>query len=149
MINPTLRAAVKSDLTYLFETINNKEIKRLDKNSFKKSKFAKIFLNNLKSPNIFYLIAENKKQIIGFASLHIQNLLHHCGRVAEIQEIYVSPWFRYQGVGIKLLNKLIKMARLKGCVRIEVSSGTKNKKIHKFYKKHGLKKVSFKHIMVI
>lgn len=142
------RNVMKSDLPCIFDMINN-GVRRLDKNTLKKSLFKEIFFNNLKNSDIFYLVAGNKKEIVAFASLHIQNLLHHCGKVAEIQEIYVKPQFRHKGIGGKLLQKLRKIAKTKRCVRFEVSSGIKDKNARKFYESHNMKKINFKYIEII
>jgi len=56
--------------------------------------YNEIFLRNINLPNVFYILAEYEDNIIGYVSLYIQELLHHNGAVAEVQELFVDKDMR-------------------------------------------------------
>ena len=71
--NISIRTAKKNDMLTIYEQICDLENKTLKMNDFRKT-----FNINVSNKNIIYLVAAvNKKEIVGFISCHIQNLLHH------------------------------------------------------------------------
>jgi PhnO protein len=56
--------------------------------------FREIYSGNPGVSSVFYFVCEKKDAVIALASLHIQRLLHHCARVARIQEIVVKSGIR-------------------------------------------------------
>ncbi|WP_241775709.1 hypothetical protein [Flavobacterium sp. Root420] len=76
-----IRKIQTQDLNFVYKSICELENEELDFEGF-----AAIFNENIANPNNLYLIAENENEEVGFISFHTQNLLHHCGRVGEIQE---------------------------------------------------------------
>ena len=138
--NISIRLAVKKDMLTVYEQICDLENKALNMNDFKK-----IFNANILSNNILYLVAEyNNENIIGFISCHIQNLLHHEKRVAEIQELYVNKKYRQQGVGTLLINKVVEKLKTKKIESLEVTAQNKRKKTHDFYISSGFKQSHLK-----
>jgi len=72
--------------------------------TFNINKFEKIFIHNMNNENILYCIAESQDGFtFGFISCYIQCLLHHCGKVGEIQELFVKQEFRGQKIGAQLV----------------------------------------------
>lgn len=65
-------------------------ITALEEEDYDQKAFRRIYRKNLKNKNNIYLIAWQTNPV-GYLSCHIQTLLHHCGEVAEIQEMYVPP----------------------------------------------------------
>ena len=59
----------------------------LEEASLDRSKLEAVYLRNLADPGIHYLIALENGEAAGFASVHVQYLLHHGGKIAELQEI--------------------------------------------------------------
>ena len=106
--------------------------------------FDKIYSANLNNNNVFYFVSTSDNRITGFISLHIQNLLHHWGKVAEIQELCVEPEFRSKGTGKILLEKAITTAKENNCVLIELAASQRREKAHAFYLKNGFKNSHFK-----
>ena len=84
--------------------------------------FKGIFEGNLQNLNYVYYVAEKGNQVVGFISFHTQKLLHHCGIVGEIQELYVVPNFRNQQIGRFLVNKVKDYAKTHKLKSIEVTS---------------------------
>jgi (aminoalkyl)phosphonate N-acetyltransferase len=127
-----IRNAKKSDVIQVYSFITILENENFDYNSFQK-----IFETNLQNPDYAYFVATLNNNIVGFASFHSQNLLHHCGRVGEIQELYVSNDYRNKGIARMLLNEIEKFAKLKEIKNLEVTSNKKRKENVIIYKKLG------------
>ncbi|HPJ38552.1 MAG TPA: GNAT family N-acetyltransferase [Spirochaetota bacterium] len=116
----------------------------LEGETFHRDAFRAIYLVNLSNQRIRYRLAVKENRIIGFGSLHMQDLLHHCGRVGEIQELVVMPEFRNSGVGAILLKDLRAIADENGCVLLEVSCNRDRTDAQRFYEKNNLAKTHFK-----
>lgn len=107
-------------------------ITALEKEDFDKDDFLKIYKRNISNKDNIYLLAWHKKPV-GYLSCHIQNLLHHCAEVAEIQEMYVLIDKRGQGIGRALLDQLKSMLRKRNVKRLEVTSQVTRRQAHQFY----------------
>ena len=94
---------------------------------------------NIRNENNVYLVAEiADKGVVGFLSCHSQSLLHHGGQlVAEIQEMYIEPAFRNQGIGKKLIEELKGILTERGALQLEVTSNRNRIASHRFYKREG------------
>lgn len=112
-----IRNAKSDDLDTIFNFICELENEVFDYQIFKG-----IFEENLRNLNYVYYVAESDVQIVGFISFHTQKLLHHCGIVGEIQELYVVPNFRNQQIGRFLVNKVKDYAKTHKLKSIEVTS---------------------------
>jgi PhnO protein len=122
-----IRNARLQDIDIVFDFICDLENEIFDKRLFKK-----IYIDNLKNKDNIYFIAWDKKPI-GYLSCHVQGLLHHCGQIAEIQEMFVVQDKRGLGIGKQLLDKLKATAKKRKIQQIEVTSGLKRRRSHKFY----------------
>jgi PhnO protein len=105
------------DLDFVYKLICELENEELDFEVF-----AAIFNENIANPNNLYLIAENENEAVGFISFHTQNLLHHCGRVGEIQEFFINENHRGKGIGKQLIEKIMKYAEENKLKSIEVTT---------------------------
>ncbi len=112
-----IRNAKSDDLDTIFKFICELENKVFDFQIFKD-----IFEENLQNLNYVYYVAESDIQIVGFISFHTQKLLHHCGIVGEIQELYVIPNFRNQQIARFLVDKVKDYAQTHKLKSIEVTS---------------------------
>ncbi len=120
----------------------------LENQTFELEAFESLFVQNLNNPNIHYLLAFENQKAIGLLSCHIQNLLHHCSKVAEIQELFVSPEFRNRKIGQKLLNEAEKIASMAGCSQIEVTTNQRRIDAQRFYATNGFNATSLKFVKV-
>jgi len=118
--NITIRKATPDDVQEVYRLICALENDKFDYNAF-----MRIFEGNLNNPGCFYRVAEIDNKIIGFISLHIQQLLHHCGAVGEIQEFYIDHDYRGKGIGKSLMNEAKKYAETKDVKSLEVTSNKK------------------------
>jgi PhnO protein len=88
-------------------------------------------------------------EALGFISCHIQNLLHHCGKVAEIQELFIKQAFRGQKIGEQLVKFIEQELIALNCVSIEVTAQNKRIHTHTFYKKMGFDQTHLKYTKAI
>lgn len=112
-----IRKAIPADLNGIYELVG-----ALEHCTFEPKIFAQIFEENLNNPNCLYWVAATEQQTVGFISFHIQNLLHHCGPVGEIQEFYIDKAFRNKGMGRCLMNEVLAYAKAAAIKSIEVTS---------------------------
>lgn len=132
-ITPTdicIRSATEQDASVLHEFICLLEESALDADAFNT-----IFRRNLLNPDVHYLVAERVDTILGFISCHVQYLLHHVGKVGEIQELFVRPEVRSQGIGQKLIVALNKLAQQENFVNLEVTTNKKRFDTLRFYER--------------
>jgi len=83
------------------------------------------------------LIKRKNGRIIGFLRYSFSKRKPVC----KIQQIFVIPEFRGNGVGSKLLKKLEKICKERGVFDIQLKTAEHNRLAQKFYEKHGFKKV--------
>jgi len=115
-----IRKVETQDLDFVYKSIWELENEELDFEVFKE-----IFNENIANPNNLYLIAENYNEGVGFISFHTQNLLHHCGRVGEIQEFFINRNHRSKGIGRQLIKKIMQYADENKLKSIEVTTNRK------------------------
>lgn len=115
--NLQVRKAQTQDLDFVYKSICELENEELNFELFRE-----IFNENITNPNNLYLIAENENEGVGFISFHTQNLLHHCGRVGEIQEFFINKNYRGKGIGRQLIEKIKQYAEEHKFKSIEVTT---------------------------
>ncbi|HMI07393.1 MAG TPA: GNAT family N-acetyltransferase [Flavobacterium sp.] len=128
----TVRFATEADFKAICHFINE-----LEEQVFDESVQHGMFLENIKSPDIIYLLAFAESEPVGMISCHIQNLMHHSGKVGEIQEMFVSESARSLGVGKKLLTRIKEIAEERNLKQLEVTSRLKREAAHRFYEREG------------
>jgi len=129
--NIVIRKVIENDLLTVYEQICELEEMQLNLNDFKH-----IFFNNINEKDKLYFVAEDATGLcMGFISCHVQALLHHGGKVAEIQELFVKPMYRNQGIGSLLIKHIECLLKQIGCVSYEVTAQNKRSQTHEFYKK--------------
>ena len=128
-----IRKATKLDETFIYNFIVELEGCELDKGNF-----SKIYEENLNNPQVEYYVCEEDDKVIGFVSIHIQQLLHHCSLIAEIQELFVARNARNSGVGKQLFQKAVKISKERECSQLEVCCNQKRVSSHRFYEAQGM-----------
>lgn len=125
------RTAEQNDINEVYHLVC-----QLEETIFDKTIFESIFMQHIANSDFIYLVATSaENNIIGFISCHTQYLLHHCGKVAEIQELFVKEQYRSLGIGRHLVNDL--QMRLQQCVVLEVATQNKRTATHVFYEQLG------------
>ncbi len=127
-----IRPATADDCSIIYAFLCDLEEMRLDKTAF-----HAVFRRNLADPCVRYRVAEQAGQVVGFVSCHIQYLLHHTGKVGEIQELYVRPESRNQRIGHQLMAYIEEMARREDFVNLEVTTNQRRTDTIRFYEQTG------------
>ena len=99
---------------------------------------AKEVLRKLsKSGQQFLMICEIDGKIVGTAELVIKhNLTHGCKPYGFIENVVVDERYRGEGIGVKLVERCIKIAREKGCYKLVL---TCREELVKWYGKFGFR----------
>lgn len=133
------RRAVPEDVAIVF-----KFICALEEESFNFEVFAPLYERNINDPDNIYLVAVDNELVVGYLSCHEQVLLHHVGKVFEIQELYVEKEYRGQGVGRLLIQSLEKIIGPENYKSLEVTSNAKRIRAHQFYEECGFARTHVK-----
>jgi len=97
----------------------------------------------LQNSSNFIYIGEEDAQIIGFAAFSVRNVVRYPKPIAELDEIYINPNFRKQGVGRKLMESVENKAKELNCYRVYIESQYKHEQGHKFYEALGYKNCGY------
>ena len=116
-MNLTVRKAIDRDAEAIYELICD-----LEKTRFPKNIFIELFNKNISEKTIGYFVAQIDDQVVGFGSLYINKLPHHCGKVGEIKELVVSREHRNKNIGKLLVRELIEWADKQGALQVEVTA---------------------------
>ena len=139
MTDYRIRNCTTKDLHDVYEIIN-----ALEGENPGIEEFTEVFSTNLNDKNIFYIVAETNEKVIAFASIQIQLILHHTGKVAELMEMYVEPEYRNSGIGEALFWNLKDTAEACGCRYFEVSSNIVRDKTKTFLENRGVQLTHYK-----
>lgn len=91
----------------------------------------------LNNPNASILLAEKEDKIIGFATFSVRAVVRYPKPIAELDELFVAPEFRKQGIGKRLLQTVLEGARELGCYRLYIESHYDHKAAHALYEEMG------------
>jgi len=131
--NYKIRTADLSDVDSVYRFVSH-----LEERSFDFEKFKDRFSENLESDDIIYLVAENEsRDVTGFISCQDQQVLHHEGKIFEIQELYVARNYRDRGIGKALFAALQERLSKMDCESLEVTANIKRSDARRFYTKLG------------
>lgn len=128
----TIRTAIVEDAPIIFEFINELEACRFDYNLFRQ-----YYEHNIRADNIYLVAVDAQNAVVGYISCHGQILLHHLGKVFEIQEMFVTPAYRSQGVGKLLILALEEILSKQDYRSLEVTTNKNRTATQEFYRKNG------------
>lgn len=116
------------------------------------SKSTKLFHKKLASSKKFtvqnlkknlYLVAQENGVLVGFICASLYTLdSYTLSKRASIDELYVTEDARKKGIAKKLVNRLQKELRSKGCTALTVKTDFENTIAQSFYKTIGMKEVT-------
>ncbi|MDY0890187.1 GNAT family N-acetyltransferase [Kosakonia sp. CFBP8986] len=87
------------------------------------------------------LVAESEKEVCGVIVINFIMPVHENNLWALISALVIDESLRGQGVGQQLLIASERIAAIKRCSQIELSSNETRVKAHKFYENNGYKEV--------
>ncbi|EIJ65467.1 acetyltransferase, GNAT family [Candidatus Nitrosopumilus salaria BD31] len=108
------------------------------KNDSNVDTFRKLVTKYLKDSDKTILVAKlDGMNIVGMVSVIFLERLNQSTLEMYIPELVVQEIYRGQGIGQKLINSCIALAKEKNCHRIRLESGNVRKESHQFYKSLG------------
>ena len=117
----------------LYELGRPKPQKNSDVKSFRK--LVKKYITDFDKKIILAQLYDT--EIIAMVSIIFLSRLNQNSLELYIPELIVREEFQNQGVGKKIIDSCISIAKEKKCHRIRLESGNQRKESHKFYKKLG------------
>jgi len=133
----SIRNATGEDVPLILSFIH--ELAEYEKLSHKVSATEEILRNSLfgERPVAEVLIGESDGRPAAFA-LFFHNFSTFLGRPGiYLEDLYVRPEFRGQGIGMAMFSRLARLAKERGCGRLEWSVLDWNEDAIRFYKKLG------------
>ena len=82
-------------------------------------------------------VARDGKRVVAMASLLYTVSTAEGGRAALFEDLVVSPDYRKQGIGAKLLEYVIEQARAQGILRLTLLTDMQNERAQVLYRKLG------------
>lgn len=101
----------------------------------------KYFTEVLNNTESICLIAEENNKPVGYIAASPRNWGHRLSKYIEIENMGVSPSFRSKGIGSKLIDECMKIAKKRGFQRVYVNAYFDNTKAIDFYERCGFKKI--------
>lgn len=127
-----IRKAGIDDLESVYGLICDLEDQELDPIAFEA-----IYRHNINNIDTEYLVAEINRRVVGFLSIHIQQILHHTKKTCELQELNILPEYRSMGIGTKLMEEAEKIALQLHLEEIELTTKAFRKQAQEFYTRLG------------
>ncbi|HHT9159472.1 MAG TPA: GNAT family N-acetyltransferase [Candidatus Brocadiaceae bacterium] len=103
----------------------------------------KVFRKSIKSEYDKCLSAKLDGKTVGFCAIVFANNFWQEGVIAQISTMVVHEEYRNRGIGKKLLQAAIAIARKRNCKKLELESSFHRKTAHDFYEKNGFKKRAY------
>ena len=125
-------------LGLLYELGRPKPQKDSDVDAFRK--LVKKYLKD--SDKQILLAVRNEIEIVGMVSIVFLPRLNRINFEMYIPELIVLEKYQKQGIGKKMINSCIALAKEKKCYRIRLESGNQRKDSHKFYTNLGFEQSS-------
>lgn len=111
-------------------------ISQLEKECFAKEPWSfRMLADSFESDNFFGVLADDGGEVTGYGGITINV------DTADIDNIAVSEAYRRGGTGTLILEKLIEIAREKGCGKVFLEVRVSNSAAMLLYLKHGFKGV--------
>ncbi len=135
----TVRKAGDADVDFIYGFTCE-----LEETIFDRDTFIKNFKQTVTDPNSIVIVAEIDRQAVGYSSCFSQVLLHHNGRVGEIQEVFVSAKHRGKAIGKLLVRAIEEHSQKQQWVGLEVCANIKRTDAHAFYTDLGFQQTHYK-----
>ena len=87
----------------------------------------------------FVLVAREGATVIGVAYVSFTWTLEHGGQSCWLEELYVVPQRRGQGVGATLLAAVLERARSAGCAAVDLEIDDEHGRAANLYARHGFR----------
>jgi GNAT superfamily N-acetyltransferase len=97
-------------------------------------KYEAVFAAIDEQPAHHVLVAEEAGRLLGTATVIIEpNLTYTASPFALIENVVVTEAARGRGVGAKIIERCVALAREAGCYKVTLTSNKRRKDAHRFY----------------
>jgi GNAT superfamily N-acetyltransferase len=93
------------------------------------------FRTALGGPDFMALLAGTPA--VGFATISVRPSIYYDARVALLEDLYVTPARRNEGIGAALVKRLVAIAREEGWGQLEIQVDEPDVDAMRFYTRHG------------
>jgi GNAT superfamily N-acetyltransferase len=92
------------------------------------------------------LVAEDDARLLGLATVNTAEVLIHAQPIARLNALVVRASARRDGVGRRLVQEAIELARQLGCEGLELTSALRPERhdAHRFYEALGFERTSYR-----
>jgi len=89
----------------------------------------------------FLQVARTPTGVVGVAYVSMIWSLEHGGRSAWLDELYVEPEYRMQGVGTELLHAVMERAHRLGCAAMDLEVDAEHARAERLYERAGYRRL--------
>ena len=89
----------------------------------------------------FLLLARDSGRIVGIAYVATILSAEHCGPVAWLEELYVTPDCRHRGIGTALLTSVLEHAQKAGIVAVDLEIDAGHNRVISLYQRLGFRRL--------
>lgn len=102
--------------------------------------YAAAFAEIEDDPDNCVYVAEQHGSVLGTCQLTFIRQLSYGGcLVAQVESVYVDAAHRSQGIGERLIENAVRLARERRALRIQLTSNLKRQRAHRFYERLGFR----------
>ncbi|MCQ4619706.1 GNAT family N-acetyltransferase [Corynebacterium sp. CCUG 71335] len=94
----------------------------------------------LEREDVLVVLAEHPAPV-GFAYLTLRPTPYYDGPLAQLEELYVVPELRGQGIGTGMITTVVDELRARGCGEIHINVDEPDTGARRFYERHGFSNV--------
>jgi len=102
-----------------------------------KGQVSRLFAEIERSDCDQVLVAKDDGDIIAMLLIHYRRAMSHGTWIAEVDDMYVVPGRRHEGLGSMLLDEAARLAGQRGAEALSVGVGKDNETALEFYAAHG------------
>lgn len=141
-----IRKLTKEDLPSLLELYTQLDSANADLQPGPSSKIWKEIEEN---KNITYIGAVDQGKVVATCfTVIIPNLTNQNRPMCFIENVVTDQNYRKQGLGKKVIDEAIRIAKENNCYKVFLESGVKRTEAHKFYEKLGFRSDSKKAFII-
>lgn len=86
---------------------------------------------------------------VGFAFLTLRPSPYYDGPVAKLEELYVAPGHRGQGIGMALMGEALALVRQRGAGEMQINVDEVDVDARRFYERHGFTNIEQRSRMLL
>jgi GNAT superfamily N-acetyltransferase len=99
--------------------------------------FAARFAELLARDDVLVVLSGSSSGATGFAYLTLRPTPYYDGPLAQLEELYVQPRRRGQGIGTALLRAVLTEVRARGGAEVQINVDEVDVDARRFYERHG------------